>query len=46
MSVPSVVAYVAAGAGAVSAIASAVSARTNLWAVRRANLPLVYGEPG
>lgn len=38
-------AYVGAGAGGISAAASAVSARTNLSAVRRANLPLVYGEP-
>ena len=44
--VPEVLAYVAAGAASISAIASAVSARTNLAAVRRANLPLVYGEPG
>jgi hypothetical protein len=45
VSVPEVLAYVATGAGSVSAVASAVSARTNLWSVRRANLPLVYGEP-
>lgn len=42
---PVVLAYVAAGTGSISAIAGAVSARTNLSAVRRANLPLVYGEP-
>ena len=36
--------YVAAAAGSVSAIAGAVSARTNLSAVRRAYLPFVYGE--
>jgi hypothetical protein len=46
MSVPEVLAYVAAGTTSVSAVAAAVSARTNLRSVRRANLPLVYGEPG
>jgi hypothetical protein len=45
MSAPEVLAYVAAGAGGVSAVAGAVSARTNLSSVRRANLPFVYGEP-
>ena len=44
MGVPEALAYVAAGAASLSAIASAVSARSSLSAVRRANLPLVYGE--
>jgi hypothetical protein len=45
MSIVEVLGFVGAGAGGISAIAAAVSARTNLTSVRRANLPFVYGEP-